>query len=183
VLVYGQLVALSANVTYHFRIVATNSGGTGYGADQTLTTLLPSQAGVLGSQEHKAPQVPDAKLASTSLTASSSGTVSVKVTCPAGESSCTGTLTLRTLTAVIAATGHQSKKSKAAILALASGSFKVAGGHVTTVKLHLSAKARALLARTHVLRARATIVAHDPAGATHTTETIVTLRAPSTHRR
>jgi hypothetical protein len=28
------------------------------------------------------------------------------------------------------------------------------------------------------LRVRATIVAHDPAGATHTTETIVTLRAP-----
>jgi alpha-tubulin suppressor-like RCC1 family protein len=192
---------LRPNTTYHFRIVATNQAGTSYGADQALTTLpvttlpvttLPQQGpdsqgvlpglGVLSSQEHKAPPVPDAELASTSLTASSSGTVSVKVTCPSAESSCTGTLTLRTLTAVSARiTRHQSKK-KAAILTLAVGWFKVAGGHVATVKLHLSAKARALLARTHVLRARATIVAHDPTGAGHTTETVVTLRSPKATR-
>src|SRR5204862_6469885 len=30
---------LSANTTYHFRIVASNAGGTGAGADRTLTTL------------------------------------------------------------------------------------------------------------------------------------------------
>jgi hypothetical protein len=176
----GGLVAAT---TYYFRIVATNWGGTSYGADQALTTLLPGQAGVLGSQEHKVPQVPDANLANTSLTVGPSGIVSLKVTCPAGESRCAGTITLRTLTAVIAATGHQSKKSKTAILTLASGSFKVAGGHTTTVRLRISAKARALLARTHVLRARATIVAHDPAGATHTTQTVVTIRAAKAKRK
>src|ERR1035437_4967884 len=81
------------------------------------------------------------------------------------------------LTAVSAsATSHKSKKPKAAILTLAAGSFKVTGGHATTVKLHLSAKARTLLARTHVLHARATIVARDPA-ATRTTQTTVTIRA------
>jgi hypothetical protein len=69
------------------------------------------------------------------------------------------------------------------ILILASGSFMLPGEKVATVKLHLSAEARKLLARMHVLRTRATIVAHDPAGATHTTQSVVTLReAKVTHR-
>jgi hypothetical protein len=29
---------LTANTTYHFRIKATNSGGTRYGSDRTFTT-------------------------------------------------------------------------------------------------------------------------------------------------
>jgi hypothetical protein len=48
---------------------------------------------------------------------------------------------------------------------------------VKTVTLHLSSAARRLLARERVLRARATIVAHDPAGAIHTAQVIITLRA------
>jgi hypothetical protein len=47
------------------------------------------------------------------------------------------------------------------------------------IKLHLSAKARGLLARSPVLRTRATIVARNPAGATHTTQSIVTIHAAS----
>jgi hypothetical protein len=43
--------------------------------------------------------------------------------------------------------------------------------------LHLSTKARQLLKRSHVLKARATIVAHDWRGTVHTTVTVVTLRA------
>jgi subtilase family serine protease len=190
--VAASVGGLSAATTYYFRIVAANPGGTSYGVDQALTTLLPTTLpqqgpgrqetlpglGMPPPQEHKTPPVPDAKLASTSLTVSPSGIVNVKVTCPAGESSCTGTVMLQTLNAVIAgATVHQSKKRKAAILTLASGSFRVAGGQVKTLTLRLSAEARKLLATTHVLRARATIVAHAPTGAKHTTQTIVTLRA------
>jgi hypothetical protein len=116
--------------------------------------------------------VPDANLASTGLTVSSSGAIVLKVTCPSGETTCEGTLTLRTLNAVAAA------GKKKSILTLASGTFTVVGGQVKSVTLHLSAAARALLARSHgLLRARATLVAHDPAAATHTTETTVTLRA------
>jgi hypothetical protein len=40
-----------------------------------------------------------------------------------------------------------------------------------------------LFARTHLLRARATIVAHDPAGAAHRAQPIVTLRPAKTTRR
>ncbi len=192
--VSASLTGLTAGTTYHFRIVATNAGGTSEGSDETFTTQLPTtlqqqipgeqgvspNQGVSASQARKKP-VPDAELASTSLTASSSGTVIVKVSCPAGESSCIGTVTLRRLGAVsTSATAHQSKKPKAAILTLAVGSFNVAGGQLTTVKLYLSARAQALLAHTRALRARATTFAHDPAGATHTAQTIVTIRPAKT---
>jgi hypothetical protein len=133
--------------------------------------------GTAGFQMSLPPLVPDAQLAATALQAGSSGNVSVKVSCPAGESSCSGTITLRTLGAVTADFAS-SAKVKAAVLTLASGSFTVPGGEARTVILHLSGKGRTLLARSHVLRVRATIVAHDPAGATHTSHSIVTVHAP-----
>jgi hypothetical protein len=39
--VTANISGLVANTTYHFRIVATNSGGTRYGSDQTFTTAGP----------------------------------------------------------------------------------------------------------------------------------------------
>ena len=98
-----------------------------------------------------------------------------KVACPSGVTSCAGTVTFRTLTAVVAASAHQSTTHKA-ILTLATASFTVAAGHAKTVKLHLSAKALALLARSTLLRAKATIIVHDPVGTKHTTQAIVTIR-------
>jgi hypothetical protein len=130
--------------------------------------------------KHPAPPVPDAQLASASLAASASGEVTVRVSCPVGESTCRGTVTLRTLNAVSVA-AHVSRHKQ--ILTLASASFTVAGGAVKTVTLHLSTQARRLLERAHVMRARATILAHDPAGASHVTQRIVTLRAPKPKRR
>ncbi len=124
--------------------------------------------------------LPEAKLVSTALVVASSGALTLKVSCPSGESSCAGTVTLKTVSAVSASVHHRGKK---AILTLASGSFVVAGGQVKAVSLHLSAKARALLAHVHVLRASATLIAHDSNGATHTTTAIVTLRAASAHKK
>ena len=132
-----------------------------------------AKVGVLGITESS----PTAALASTSLSVSASGAFVVKIECPAGEASCTGTITLRTLHAVSAGvSGHESKQ-KATILTLATGSFTVAGGQSKALTLHLLAKARPLLAHSRTLSARATIVAHNPAGATHTGQTVVTLRA------
>jgi len=136
----------------------------------TNTTTTPNTK-VLGTITAKGN--PEAKLASTSLVVTSAGGFPVKISCPTGESSCVGTVTLKTLTAVSAGSG---KKKKKAILTLASGSFTVIGGSAKTVTLHLSAKARALLAHSHVLRAQATILAHDSSGASHTTVTTVTLK-------
>jgi hypothetical protein len=130
--------------------------------------------GVESFQNSVTPAVPDARLANTALQASASDTLILKVSCPSTESTCTGTVTLRTLNAVIAATA----KAKPSLLTLATGSFTIAGGKTSAVLLHLSRKARALLKLTHMIRVRVTIVAHDPAGATHTTQTIAVLHPP-----
>jgi hypothetical protein len=114
-----------------------------------------------------------AGLAATSLSVSASGSVIVKVAC-LGTSSCAGALTLRTLGA-LSAGKHKS------ILTLASARFSLLGGHIKALTLHLSHQARKLLAHGHVLKARATIVARDSSGASHTTAVIVTLREKRHH--
>ena len=142
-------------------------GGPGPGGGQT-PIIQPPGGGQSGVLSYKA------ALAGTSLTVSSAGALAVKVNC-LGQSSCSGTVTLKTLGAVSAQA--RSAKKRKAILTLASGSFSIAGGHIKTLTLHLSSKARALLSRSHVLRAQATILARDTAGASHTTQTTVTLHA------
>lgn len=148
------------------------------------TTTTPSggaAGGVSGGLTHGSQPVPNVQLASTSLATSTSGAVTIRVSCPAGESSCMGTVTLRTFGAVSTrVVGKGKKKGKAAVLTLAAGSFTVAGGQVKAVALHLSGKGLILLAGSRMLRVQATIVAHDPAGAIHTTETTATLRAAKT---
>jgi len=129
-------------------------------APQPTTPTGPPSGGVLSYQ---------ISVVGTSLSVSKSGALSIKVSC-AGQSSCTGSVTLRTLGPV--STGGKHK----AILTLTSGSFTLAGGQTKTLTLHLSAKARQLLARSHVLKARASITARDHAGVSHTTTTVVTLR-------
>ena len=49
VAVAASLTGLSPNTSYHFRIVASNPGGTSYGADQGLTTLPNPPTVVTGS--------------------------------------------------------------------------------------------------------------------------------------
>jgi hypothetical protein len=122
--------------------------------------------------------IPGATLAGTSLAVSGGGRVTLKVACPTGEASCSGTVTLRSLEAMRA-----SVKVKKSVLTLAAGSFTVAGGHVREVVLRLSAAARALLARRRTLRVRVTLEADDPAGASQTSQAIVTLRLAKPARR
>lgn len=129
--------------------------------------------------------VPDARLLSTSLAVSASGAVDLKVSCPTGETDCAGSVTLRTLEPVVVdtASSHSKKKPKAKVLTLADGNFTVTGGLQKSFTLRLTPQARTLLANMHSLRALATLAAHDPAGATHVTQTDVTLRAPENVKR
>ncbi len=147
-------------------------------ADLAKSSVDAGAQGVNGFQMTFVPPIPDAELAGTSLEVSPSGAVTLEISCPATETSCAGTVTLRTLGAVIAAGAGASGK-KAAILTLAAGTFTVAGGQVHAVTLHLSGRARDLLKRAHTMRIRVTLLAHDPLGTLHTTRAIVTLRARS----
>ncbi len=152
------------------RVTFTGTGiapaSEGKASEPTLVTSSVGQ-GVLGFQV-----LPDAVLSSSALTAASNGTVAVHVRCPTGESSCQGTVTLRTLHAVrLPGARH------ASVLTLASAGFKVAGGHVAAVLLRLSHAGRTLLAHQHLLHLRVLVAAHDPAGLHHLSATTVTLRA------
>jgi hypothetical protein len=48
----ASLTGLSPSTTYHFRVVATNAGGTTFGADQTFTTSPPVPALASVKQSH-----------------------------------------------------------------------------------------------------------------------------------
>ena len=113
--------------------------------------------------------MPDATLRGARLQAGRGGWVALKIACPVGVTSCQGKVTVRTLSAVLA--GH------GGVLTLAAASFKVAGGHVGTVWVRLTPRARSLLASRGSLRVRVTIVAHDASGAAHTSHATATLHA------
>jgi hypothetical protein len=220
VTVSAAVAGLSAGDTYHFRVLATNSGGTNSSQDHTFETLAstppaaneePPTTTVPPSTESppsvsqpslvspiEASQAPSpalspgttpgspvslgAELARATVVVGSSGALSIPVRCAGAGGSCVGTITLRTLSPVsVGAGGHQASKR---VVTLASGSFTVAGGRVVAIKLRLSMNARGLLARSHVLHARVTIIARDSAGAALATQSTVTLRAPTaTHAR
>jgi hypothetical protein len=135
----------------------------------TPTTTSPTvttptgQVGVLSYQ---------VSFGATKLTVSKTGALSIVVNC-SGQSSCAGTMTLRTLKAV--SSGHSKHK---AILTLATGSFTVTGAHKKTVTLHLSKEGHEMLESSHTLKVRATIVARDSSGKSHTTVAVITLVLP-----
>ncbi|MGD1056616.1 MAG: PKD domain-containing protein [Solirubrobacteraceae bacterium] len=201
---------LVAHTGYHYKLVVKSAKAEGKGSSVSFTTTGEAgggggngggggevvqgggappagsggnsgSGGVLNNITTNTPLAsPVATLASSSSSVSASGAFTLKVSCPAGADSCSGTVTLKTLKAVVASVAH-SAKSKAAILTLATASFSVTAGQVKTITLHLSAKARALLAHSHSVSARATIVAHGPTGLTHTTTVTVTLRPAKRH--
>lgn len=208
--VEAHLSDLLPNSTYYYRLVVTTEKGEGKGERESFQTFAQAAPGeengssetghseetgtvVAGAKTPaavgKSPPVPDARLASASLTVSRTGTVIVRVSCPAAAVRCSGTVSLRTLEEIAlgahSAARTTNKPDAAAILTLASATFKIAGGASASVKLHLSNVARALLAhaREHTLRVRALVVARDPAGATHTTQTTVTIRASASSPR
>jgi hypothetical protein len=203
VAVSTSLPNLSSGTTYYFCVIAANDAGASECVSHTFTTTLPTtpqqqtlaretgppsgspppQQQVAAAKQAKPPSLPDARLMGTSLTATPAGMVSVKVSCPAAETSCIGTVTLRILSSKPGTAVRSRKQSKPAMLMLASSVFDAIGGHVATIKLRLSPAVRALLARAHVLHARATVFAHDAAGATYTMQTLVTIRAAKTLSR
>jgi PKD repeat protein len=158
----------------HQVVVKRPSSGEGIGAGSSLTSSGTQPSGAVSSFTHASTTpVPVVTLAFASLAASSSGALSVTLYCPGNESVCAGAITLRARAASGGGHGH---KPKFTLLTLASASFTLRGGVQKRFVLHLTRSGRALLGRLHRLNAQALIAAHDPAGATHTTQLVVALR-------
>jgi PKD repeat protein len=94
---------------------------------------------------------PGAASARIAAAVSRAGQVTVTVSCPAGNTTCAGTVQLQT--AAMVAAGH----GKRAQLLLGRASFDVAGGKSEVLHVHLSSKGLALLQKNHSVRAIATI--------------------------
>jgi hypothetical protein len=193
---------LAAGTTYHFRVAAESAIGKTPGVDKQFTTAVETGGGggggggggtggggggaggtggggsgggggVLNFQA--------VQIAGGTLTVASNGVFSLKLTCPIANTECMGTVVLKTLKAVAARSLHVAAAAKKAILTLASASFTIAAGQVKVVKLHLSAKAKTLLAKLRTIRARVTVVAHNPQGTAGTATAVVTLKAKKKH--
>ncbi len=139
-----------------------------------LTAPLTGSTAMVGSlafQVHSPPAVPAVGIDRASLTVGAAGFIPIRISCPAAESSCAGTIVLRLGFGILLASHRYLFPT------LASGTFALAGGQHATIELRLSARGRALLKRWHTLRARATVTAHDRAGASHVTRAHVTLAA------
>jgi hypothetical protein len=154
--------------TYHYRLVAANATGTSYGADQTFSTLAPAPPPGGGK-----PPVPEVRVVSSTLWASTRGVLTVKLRCPASAGTCKGTIAIRS-----------PYRRRTRTLLYAHGSFTIAGGHVLSLRLHLSRRARSLLAHHHHrLGAVVVISVRDPAGGTFGRHLAVTIRLLSPRRR
>jgi hypothetical protein len=124
------------------------------------------EVGLLPAHEAKAPTgIPDVKLVSAKLRAGAAGVVAAQLSCPTSVASCTGTIALHLIELVPGRFGAQ----RPLVLSLAGARFTLLGGTSKTVRLRLSAAARATLARRHTLSVHVILSAHDPSGRTHTT--------------
>jgi len=125
--VSASLSGLAAGTTYHYRLVATNGGGTTAGADATLTTS-------------SAPKAPTLKLSSFS-----GSTLVLKLACTgsAGQS-CSGKLTFKSVIKVRVKHGKKTKVVKKTIT-VATVSYRAAAGGTQSLKLKLTSAAKSAL--------------------------------------
>jgi hypothetical protein len=170
--VSAVITGLAAGTTYHYRLVAANASGTTYGATLSFTTAPPTLQGEGGElieqiKGHGQPGPGLPTLASHKLSVNAHGSLVVPVKCPAGSSSCAGTISLQVAMAVGA------RHAAAHHVLVASGRFTIGGGRVSTIHLRLSHTARTLLRRGRVLHASATITPTAGKAA----RTTVTIRA------
>jgi outer membrane protein assembly factor BamB len=168
----GRVLVASGSSVTAYQVAALPAGSAGGGAPMPPPPPVAPKRSFAG-----------ATLTSSSLTVSSSGKLVVKVRCPTGIAVCRGAISLRTLKAVLARRGAQAPRARAAILQLAYGHFAVPGAHVRAVSLWLGTRARRLLARARVVRARAYLWMRDAGGQLHTSRSTVTLRMAAHRRR
>jgi hypothetical protein len=163
--VAAALQGLVPDTTYHFRLVATDRAGSGYGHDQSFTTL-PAPATTPGSgSASPTPAFAGVTLVSNRL-ALSGGFITVKLSCPAGTvGGCSGTTKL-----------SARRRTGTRRVALGKARFSIAAGGRARVRVRVSRAGLERLEGVRRLRARDANTAHDGSGATKTTVAGVTVR-------
>jgi uncharacterized protein YkwD/plastocyanin len=114
-------------------------------------------------------------IATAPVTASKTGAVRVRLTCPPDESLCTGLLTLRSKSRLNV---RGALEARLAQVTFGRKAFTLQGGQTAPVTVKLSRKNRALLARLKKVRVLAIVEARDAAGNPQRTQATFLLRAP-----
>jgi subtilase family protein len=198
--VSASIAGLSPNTTYHFRVVASNAGGTSAGSEQTFTSpstptmheappaASPLSAGVgavalvnagQGSNNSQPPP-PLPVVVGAALTESASGSVRVILRCPAGVGVCAGTIILRLRPARSARphAGGRSRNGKSVrpLVTVALSSYAIAAGSSAALDLVLSRTGRRAFAGARRVSGQVTLLAREPSGAELSARLPVTLQ-------
>jgi hypothetical protein len=107
------------------------------------------------------------------------GVVAIKLSCPAGETFCGGTVSIYTTQAFAAS----NKKPRNRPLLLGRAGFHIAGGKTQTVKIHVGRQSLGRLGARNTVRVTVIVLAHDQAGRSATTKSTTTLVLHQTHKR
>jgi hypothetical protein len=129
-----------------------------HGVQDTATHLvrvLPRSAATAGSGGGADAKAPIVRISPRLVHLSRKGTITLRVSCPAGERACNGRLTVRSVGAK---------------------AFHLGGAQSATLRLHVSRTAQRTIRRNHRLRARATAVARDAAGNAGTSRAVITIK-------
>ena len=188
--VSAVLSGLLPLTTYHYRLVASNPGGSSFGSDQTFTTsAAPTTGG--GTTTTQTTSTPTPTTTTPTPTPSTSnplttfagvtpastrlryrgGRVPVTLRCPAGSGGCKGTLTLTARSG-----GSRSAGRAAATVVLGRAGFSAAAGRSAVVRVRITSKGKALLRRARRTRSTLRVVARNAAGQSKTTTRAVTIR-------
>jgi hypothetical protein len=170
----AALGGLSPATTYHYRLVATNSGVPTYGTDQTFTTALPPPApsapasSPTSTTTTPAPAFAGVRLVSSRLTFGGRF-VTLKLSCRAGTlGRCSGRTKL---------TAERRAGSRAArLVTLGRAPFSIMPGKQAKVRVRVTRAGRRLLRGARRLRGTDTNAAYDGAGQSRTTVAAVTVR-------
>jgi hypothetical protein len=187
----ATLGGLSPATTYHYRLVAANSGVVTKGADKMFTTASLQQPAPPPATQSSPPpasssttqtsttqtsttQIPatpafaGVRLVSTRLTFGGKF-IALKVSCPAGTvGRCSGRTKLTAK--------RRDSAGGASTVTLGRAAFSIAPGGQARVKVRVSRTGRRLLARVRRLKGNDTNSARDAAGRSKTTTTAVTIR-------
>jgi hypothetical protein len=179
VMASAPVSGLSANTTYHFRVAATNHGGTSYGQDQTFRTLAPPPTPVAAPETVVLPfqtQKPPTASASITKTSFNGHELLVTIVCGAGGANCSGQLS-----AVAKVSVKQGHKTRVEQITVAKGSFSIAAGSSETAKLKLTRTATKELTRLGKLATTITAALAEPNQTPTDLTAHLTLRKPHKH--